>query len=336
MAHHSAAELLPILIRPRTRKMTVAITAHCNLRCVGCRYGRDFMVGHQLSLEMMKTLLDDAKDAGIDTVRLYGGEPLLHPDLPAMVAHAKMRGLNAYVTTNGILLKQKIAQLYAAGLRDLTLGFYGIGSAYDEYVQRRDRFQELSAGVAAVRERYGMEVDMQLNFLLMRPTCSLAVVDEAWNFAVRYDMKFRTDLIHYSLPYFSEGPDRCLQFTPEDRGRIEQVVHRLLELKAAEPYRFCESVLGIRSIPDWLLKGPDMKVPCDAYRMVWVGADGSVQLCYVTFPLGNLHQHRLRELLFTAEHRQAARDAFALRCPNCHCERDTRIQKHAASRRLYG
>ncbi|MCI0591346.1 MAG: SPASM domain-containing protein, partial [Gammaproteobacteria bacterium] len=253
-----------------------------------------------------------------------------------MVAHAKMRGLNAYVTTNGILLKQKIAQLYAAGLRDLTLGFYGIGSAYDEYVQRRDRFQELSAGVAAVRERYGMEVDMQLNFLLMRPTCSLAVVDEAWNFAVRYDMKFRTDLIHYSLPYFSEGPDRCLQFTPEDRGRIEQVVHRLLELKAAEPYRFCESVLGIRSIPDWLLKGPDMKVPCDAYRMVWVGADGSVQLCYVTFPLGNLHQHRLRELLFTAEHRQAARDAFALRCPNCHCERDTRIQKHAASRRLYG
>jgi hypothetical protein len=66
------------------------------------------------------------------------------------------------------------------------------------------------------------------------------------------------------------------------------------------------SEIGLRAIPDWLLRGADMRVPCDKYRMVWIGADGTVQLCYVTFHLGNLHQHRLRELLYTETHEQAA------------------------------
>lgn len=47
--------------------------------------------------------------------------------------------------------------------------------------------------------------------------------------------------------------------------------------------------MASRSITDWLLKGPEMRVPCDAYCMVWVGADGSVKLCCVTFLLGSLH-----------------------------------------------
>jgi cyclic pyranopterin phosphate synthase len=94
--------------------------------------------------------------------------------------------------------------------------------------------------------------------------------------------------------------------------------------------------MNLRSIPDWLLKGPDMRVPCDARNLLWVGADGTVQMCYVTFHLGNLHERRLPEMLFGDAHKRAARDAFALNCPNCHCERDTRVQKHLPSRRLYG
>lgn len=74
LAQHTMAQVAPHVIRPHARKITVAVTARCNLRCVGCRYGRGFMNGAQLSLSMMKDLLDDAKAAGIETVRLYGGE----------------------------------------------------------------------------------------------------------------------------------------------------------------------------------------------------------------------------------------------------------------------
>jgi cyclic pyranopterin phosphate synthase len=169
----------------------------------------------------------------------------------------------------------------------------------------------------------------------MRPTCNLQSVRETLQFAERYAAPLGVSLIHYSLPYFTEGPGRELQFRPDDRPAIEEVVSELMRAKQLRPELIQQSMMALRSIPDWLLKGPNMKVPCDRYRLLWIGADGTVQLCYVTFKLGNLHEKRLSEMLFTAEHRQASRDAFALNCPNCHCSYFSRVERNLESRLRY-
>ena len=332
VAQHTIGGAAPVLIRPHTVNLTVAITARCNQRCTGCLYERGFMAGQQLPLRVMEEMVDDAAALGVRSLRLYGGEPLLHADLPRVVERATQQGLDAYVTTNGVLLAEKIDELVAAGLRQLTFGYYGHGDAYDEYVGRRGNHARLERGLATVRERHGQTVRMRMNWLLMRPTCDLDALQAAWEFADRYDTPLQVDLVHYSLPYFTEGKERELQFTPEDRPRIDAIVRQLLEWKRRFPDRIENSEIGLRSIPDWLLLGPRMRVPCDKYRMVWIGADGTVQLCYVTFELGNLHRQRLRDLLYTDQHEAAARDAFALRCPNCHCGFDERTRKHLPTR----
>jgi len=336
VAHHSLAGCIPSLIRPDTVSLTVAITARCNQRCHGCLYERGFMAGQQLSKEVMEHLVDDAAALGIRSLRLYGGEPLLHPDLTAIVARAVGAGIGTYVTTNGVLLEQRIDELHAAGLRYLTFGLYGTGSTYDGYVGRSGNFARLERGIGAVRERYGDSVRMRMNWLLMRPTCNDKELHAAWEFAKRYSTPMQVDLVHYSLPYFTEGPERELAFLPEDRPAIERTVEQLLAMKRERPDLVETSEIALRAVPDWLLKGSDMKVPCDKYRMLWIGADGTVQLCYVTFRLGNLNEQRLRDLVGTPEHAQAARDAFALRCPNCHCGYDERTRKHWPTRRAYG
>ncbi len=335
LIEHTIARAVPSVLQPRPRRLTVAITAHCNLRCIGCRYGRDFMVGEQLSLDEVKGLLTDARSAGIELVRLYGGEPLLHRDLPAMVRHAVDLGLGTYITTNGLLLRQKIDALYDAGLRNITLGYYGADEAYDRYSGRSDRFARLEDALRYVRSRYGSELSLQLNYLVMRPSVSLAALRAGWEFAERFDMSFHTDLLHYSLPYFTDGTEGGLKFTAADQSALRAFASALSDLKRSHPTRVRESLASIHSIPDWLLKGPGMRVPCDARTLIWVGADGSVQLCYVTFKLGNIRERPLREMLFTEAHRQAALDAFRLNCPNCHCERDSRISKDLASRIRY-
>lgn len=334
-ARHSAATVIPALIQPDPRHLEVAITANCNLRCIGCHYGREFMTGSQLPWPIVRDLLDDAKAAGFWDVRFYGGEPLLHPDLPKMIEHANRIGLGTYVTTNGMLLGQRIDELHAAGLRTVNIGYYGTGAHYDAYVQRKDRYERLTTSVERVRERYGSEMTLRVNWLLMRPSCSIEALHAAWSFAQRFDARFQVDLVHYSLPYFTEGPDQMLKFRPEDRPALDEVIAEVLRLQAADPARFNHSVAGLRSAPDWLIKGADMRVPCDSHLMMWVGADGTVQQCYVTYHLGNLHVTRLRDLLFTAEHKRCARDSFALGCPNCHCHYDRRIQKHAPSLARY-
>jgi molybdenum cofactor biosynthesis enzyme MoaA len=284
---------------------------------------------------IVRNLLHDCVDVGIWDVRFYGGEPLLHKDLAKMVGLSTSLDLQCHVTTNGILLGRRIEELYDAGLRNITIGFYGTDEGYNTYVQRKDRFAELESSAERVRQRYGDSVNMRINWLLMRPSCSVDALHSAVEFADRFGMTMQVDLIHYSLPYFSEGPDRVLQFRPEDRPAIETVRDELVRLKTERPTLINQSVEGLRSIPDWLIKGPDMRVPCDSHQMLWVGADGTVQQCYVTFRLGNLHENRLPELLFTEAHRKAARGSFDLTCPNCHCHYDQRIRKHRPSAHHY-
>ncbi|MCZ2078856.1 MAG: radical SAM protein [Bryobacterales bacterium] len=335
LGKHTLAAQFPILIQPRTRTMALAITAHCNLSCDGCRYGRDFMTGCQMTLPLIKRVLNDASGLGVYAVRLYGGEPLLHPDLPAMVRHAWSAGIKPWVTTNGILLRQRIDELYEAGLRQLTIGLYGTGADYDSYVQRKGAFALLERGLEYTRDRYGMSADIKLCFLLSRRTAEIPALRSAWEFAERLQAFFSVDLIHYSLPYFTYGSDQSLEFRPEDAARIQAVAEELLEIHARRPDLYRESPASIRSIPDWLLRGSGMRVPCDMYDFLWIGADGSVQLCYAHFPLGNVHDRPLRDIAYQAAHKEAARKAFQLDCPNCHCERETRIQKHLPSLRRY-
>ena len=166
-------------------------------------------------------------------------------------------------------------------------------------------------------------------------SATIAHIDQVRAFAERFQAKIHVDVVHYSLPYFQEGPERELQFTPDDKEAVDRVIGHLLRIKDAKPDLLTESHVALASFADWALKQEDMRVPCDARKLLWVGADGSVMLCYVTFPLGNLHEKRLPDILYTPDHHQAARDAFQLNCPNCHCEAASRVEKHAPSFRKY-
>lgn len=335
VAHHLAAEAFPFLIRPRPKQLTVAVTAQCNLRCDGCRYGRDFMVGERLPTDVMLGVIEDAAAAGIESLRLYGGEPLLHPDIGALIRAGFAAGMDTYLTTNAVLLEQRLDEVWDAGLRWMTMGFYGVGEEYDAYTGRPGSFARLEKSLTLARERYGDALAIQLNFVLTSHSCTLEAFERTKAFCERFGLHVYVDLVSYSIPFFREGERYTLHFEPADRARVEDVAGRLLAWKQAEPWRFSQSETFLRSVPDWLMKGAEMRVPCDAYQLLWLGANGDVQLCDVAFPLGNVHEKRLREILFSDAHRRASRDGFRLDCPNCTCKLDSRIRKHAASRLRY-
>ena len=331
MFRNVAGRAVPALITPSPKYLTIAITARCNLRCQGCLYGRGYMAEAELPTEKVVAALRDAAAAGVSTVRLYGGEPLLHRGLPDMIKECCALGMTPFVSTNGLLLEKRLDSMIRAGLRIVTFGYYGYGPLYDSYVGAKGAWERFEAGIARARRTYQNQIELHTCFVLNTRTCSLEELDYAWRFAERYELKFHVDLVHYSLPYFTEGADRELQFKASDAGRINRFVSRLEKLKQTRPDLYAEPTASIRSIPDWLLKGSDMRVPCDAYNMIWIGADGSVRLCFVTFPLGNLYQSSLGEMLFRRDHERACQDAVKLKCPNCHCGRDTRISKHLPS-----
>src|SRR5213083_2470311 len=144
------------------------------------------MPGAQLSWPLVRGLLDDCKEVGIRSIRLYGGEPLLHKDLTRIVEHSVRLGLNTWMTTNGILLRDRIDDLYKAALRSISVGYYGTGEEYDEYVQRKSKYTHLEEGVAYVHELFVRSVGVALDCVLVRPNCSIDAGRMAWECAERY------------------------------------------------------------------------------------------------------------------------------------------------------
>ncbi|HKF27969.1 MAG TPA: radical SAM protein, partial [Candidatus Binataceae bacterium] len=89
----------------------VVVTDDCNLSCEYCDEYTPGAPG--VPLEELKARVDKLDDLGVMVYDFLGGEPLMHPDLPDVLAHtkAKRRGSNVVtVITNGFLLTRRLIE----------------------------------------------------------------------------------------------------------------------------------------------------------------------------------------------------------------------------------
>src|ERR1700722_11047268 len=75
----------------------------CNLSCPGC--GK---IQHPTDILRKRLSVDDVvkavEECGTPMVSIAGGEPLLHPDIVAMVEELVRRKIYVYLCTNAVLL----------------------------------------------------------------------------------------------------------------------------------------------------------------------------------------------------------------------------------------
>lgn len=112
----------------------VIITRHCNLSCGYCtEYDK---VSKPVPVETLKTWLDVLHRLRVVNIALLGGEPLLHPDLPEIVAYAN-RHSQVSLTTNGYLLKPKLIHaLNDAGLSNLQISIDALHRDRSGFIQK--------------------------------------------------------------------------------------------------------------------------------------------------------------------------------------------------------
>ncbi len=92
----------------------------CNLSCTYCNEFDDF--SKPVPTAEMKRRIDLLADLGTTIISFSGGEPLLHPDLDALIENIRRRGAIAGMITNGYLLTaDRIKKLNAAGLEHMQI-----------------------------------------------------------------------------------------------------------------------------------------------------------------------------------------------------------------------
>ena len=93
----------------------------CNLRCEMCNHWRE-QREPPLPAARLVEALDELAVLGCQKVHFSGGEPLLRPETPDMIAHAAALGMRVTLTTNGTLLDKELARwLVESGLRGVNI-----------------------------------------------------------------------------------------------------------------------------------------------------------------------------------------------------------------------
>lgn len=109
----------------RFRNLRVSLTAACNYACTYCVPDGKRLVAAQDELSaqaMVRGVAWLIEAAGIERLRITGGEPLVSPKLEAFLAGVSVLGLDDIaLTTNGQLLARKLPLLLDAGIRRLNV-----------------------------------------------------------------------------------------------------------------------------------------------------------------------------------------------------------------------
>lgn len=124
----------------------------CNLRCLHCYSKSGPNERATLPVQLLIGAVEDSAALGYDVVGISGGEPLMYPDLAALLCAAKGLGLRTTVTTNGTLANA--ARLDGiAGLVDvLAISLDGTPESHGLMRQDPTAFTKLDANMPAIVE----------------------------------------------------------------------------------------------------------------------------------------------------------------------------------------
>lgn len=87
----------------------ISPSGSCNHRCTYCALDYMEYQPRLLETELLKKRLTEMGSLGIKSVMYAGeGEPFLHKDMAAIINHTKESGIDAAVTSNGVLFNDKI------------------------------------------------------------------------------------------------------------------------------------------------------------------------------------------------------------------------------------
>ncbi|MCR9258196.1 MAG: GTP 3',8-cyclase MoaA [Pseudomonadaceae bacterium] len=151
------------------RNLRLSLTAACNYACTYCVPDGKRLLAANAELEadeMVKAVGLLIDTAGIDKLRITGGEPLLSPKFDAILPEVMQLGLaDVSLTTNGQLLPRKAPLIIEAGLKRINISLDTLDDKAFRDIARSGDLATVLKGIDLMLEA-GIKV--KLNMVPMR------------------------------------------------------------------------------------------------------------------------------------------------------------------------
>jgi MoaA/NifB/PqqE/SkfB family radical SAM enzyme len=254
-------------------------TRRCNLACTYCNEFDDF--SKPVPTEEMFRRIDRLGSMGTAIVTISGGEPLLHPDLDAIIARIRKNGAIAGLITNGYLLvADRIERLNRAGLEYLQIS---IDNAIPDDVSKKSlKVLDQKLQLLAEYAEFHVNINSVLGSGIRNPEDALRVARRA----VELGFTSTVGLIH-------DGNGQIQPLGPREQEIFEEIM-TLGKRSFSRVNRFQHNIAAGRE-NDWRCRAGS--------RYLYICEDGLVHYCsqqrgYPGIPLSQYtKEHRRREFL---------------------------------------
>ncbi len=278
--------------RPIT-DLRIAITDHCNYKCIYCRTGNEGALFADLAFSEYLRMARLFVGLGITKIRITGGEPLLRKGVVDFVRELgklrTIRGelLDIAMTTNGHLLAGMAQPLKEAGLRRVTVSMDAVDpDRFARIMRVPTGFDNVLAGIRAAK-RAGL-APVKVNCVLMRGFNEDQIIPLGM-FAREEDVVLRF------IEFMPLEEDRV--WSPDVVVTLDEIVNRMSEYRplveipherseTARRFTFDDGVGEIGII------APVSNPFCGQCSRIRITSDGKIRTC-----LFSVWDHDLHELV---------------------------------------
>ena len=259
----------------------IELTPRCNLKCVHCYISdesRQESLDKLLTNEEIYSIIDDMVEEGCLWLLLSGGDPLVRKGFVDIYKYAKEQGLLLTLFTNGTLITEEIADVFA-GWRPYSIEITLYGMTEETY----GRVTGVPSGYTRVMKAIEFLQERQINFLLKAVVLTLNK-HELWDmkkFAEDLGVQFRYDSTMFPQLDGCTKPT-AYRITPEEAVALEMQDSERMDLQI----KFNEKHVG---------PPPDLgesRYSCGAGRSsFYIDPFGNMRICLMHEPFS----YNLRE-----------------------------------------
>ncbi|RIK77550.1 MAG: hypothetical protein DCC67_12550 [Planctomycetota bacterium] len=287
------------------------ITERCNARCVHCNIWQNRGPEDSPTFEQWcAALLDLRRWLGPMHVCITGGEALLKPFTPELVAYGSSLGAFVEVLTHGYWKDQsRIERLALANPWRITVSLDGVDETHDE-VRGREGFvrytRKTLETLLALRRARRLRFSIRLKTVVMAR--NLHALEELAEFATQdgVDILFQPIERNYNSP---DDPHWYLHSAnwPQDPAAAVRSIERLIELKR-DGRAIANTVAELRVMQSYFLDpegwqvsvkthtSHERRAACTALNLFQAQSNGDVRVCCCRDPVGNIKTARPRDI----------------------------------------
>ena len=259
----------------------IHVTNRCNLNCIGC-YSFDCTRNtiDDLSLDDLKDIMNQLKEAGVENVTISGGEPLIRRDIVDILKYAKEECKFEVINliSNGTIQREDIYLEIKKYINDFAISIDGYDEVHSKFI-RDDGIFPTVVGTIKKLKRLGLNV-------AILPTLHNKNIDNMINYC---DLAKRLGVsISFSLMTCSTD---LQEFIPTE----EQLIKMSSYFDGSSDYFSMDK----KELCDYSVVA---RKNCGAgENIISVGADGNIYPCHMMHSektvMGNIKNTPLKEIL---------------------------------------